>query len=123
MRLSGGIMRRWCDASTCVFADRSRDYIFHRGLPFRSIKTDSSFRHEFALTPVGPGLGRLCPESRSRKGYETRMAIPTTAGKHLTLAEQELVDKSIRQDKGTPMDAWRAAGITSSIDYVSGDRE
>jgi hypothetical protein len=35
------------------------------------------------------------------------MATPTTAGKHLTLAEQALVDKSIRQDKGTPMDAWR----------------
>ena len=38
------------------------------------------------------------------------MATSTTAGKHLTLAEQELVDKTIRQDKGTPMDAWRAVG-------------
>ncbi len=81
----------------CV-ADRSRDDIFHRGLPFRSIKTDASFRQQFALTPVGSGLGRLCPESRARKSHETAMATPTTAGKHLMLAEQGMVDKSIRQD-------------------------
>ena len=103
-------MRRWCYASTCVFADRSRDYVFHRGLPFRPIKTDSSFRQEFALTAVGLGLGRLCPEFRSRKGHETAMATPTSAGNHLTLAEQELVGKSIRQDDVTPMDAWRSVG-------------
>ena len=39
------------------------------------------------------------------------MPAPTTAAKHLTVREMDLIDKTVRKDGASPLDACRAVGV------------